>query len=133
MSIQKRKLNFLMSFGLLLISTFCLWSVTLQTAFSAEKVTKQNLKQKIETAVTPSDHRAISDFYLSEAAAASKKATEHEQMASLYKNSGGGSRKIPYAPGTTEHCEKLVKEYKALANEYTALAKDHEAMAAKAK
>lgn len=105
------------------------------TPFSAEakeKISKRALKEMIAGAKTAADHKAIADYYYAEAAKASAKADEHEQMAAWYRKAGDGVKKIPYTPGTIDHCERLVKSYKATADELTALAKEHEAMAAKA-
>jgi hypothetical protein len=54
-------------------------------------------------------------------------------MVEWYRTAGEGTKKIPYAPGTIEHCERLVKNYRVTADELTALAKEHEAMAVKIK
>ena len=35
-----------------------------------------------------------------------------------------------YAPGTIDHCERLVNNYNAAAEEYMALAREHERLAA---
>ena len=54
-------------------------------------------------------------------------------MAGWYRKAGEGVKKTPYAPGTINHCERLVNDYKATAADLTALAKEHEAMAAQTK
>jgi hypothetical protein len=96
-----------------------------------EKISKRALKEMIAGAKTAADHKAIADYYYAEAAKARAKADEHEQMAEWYRTAGEGTKKIPYAPGTIDHCERLVKNYRVSADELTALAKEHEAMAAK--
>jgi hypothetical protein len=98
-----------------------------------EKISKRALKEMIAGAKTATDHKAIADYYYAEAAKARAKADEHEQMAEWYRTAGEGTKKIPYAPGTIDHCERLVKNYRVSADELTALAKEHEAMAAKIK
>jgi len=98
-----------------------------------EKISKRALKEMIAGAKTSADHKAIADYYYAEAAKPRAKADEHREMSSWYKEAGEGVKKIPYAPGTIDHCEKLVKDYTATADELTALAKVHEAMAAKSK
>ena len=50
-------------------------------------------------------------------------------MAGWYRRAGEGVKKTPYAPGTIDHCERLVKDYKATADDLTTLAKEHETMA----
>jgi hypothetical protein len=68
-----------------------------------------------------------------EAAKARAKAVAHDEMAGWYRKAGEGTKKTPYAPGTIDHCERLVKDYKSTADNLTALAKEHETMAAKVK
>src|SRR5262249_15765363 len=91
-----------------------------------EKVSKKALKEMIAGAKTAADHQAIADYYNTEAAKALAKADEHVQMAASYadwnRQAGEGWRKFRYPPGTVEHCERLVKDYKATAEELTALA-----------
>jgi hypothetical protein len=99
----------------------------------AQKVSKRTLKEMIAGAKTASDHKAIADYYYSEAAKARAKADEHEQEAAFYRRAGEATKKVPYAPGTIAHCDALVKNYRAAADSFTALAKEHESMAAKLK
>jgi hypothetical protein len=88
----------------------------------------------IAGAKTAADHKAIADYYYAEAAKARAKANEHNQVAGWYRTAGEvGTKKIPYAAGTIDHCERLVKNYQSTADNLTALAKEHEAMAAKSK
>jgi len=96
-----------------------------------EKISKPAMKEMIAGAKTAADHKAISDYYYAEAAKARAKAVEHGEMAGWYRKVGEGTKKTPYAPGTIDHCERLVTNYKSTADDLTALAKEHEAMAAK--
>jgi hypothetical protein len=98
-----------------------------------ENVPKRALKEMIAEAKSAADHKAIADYYYAEAATARTKAAEHEEMAEWYRKAGEGTKKTPYAPGTIDHCERLVKDYKSTADNLTALAKEHEAKAAKLK
>jgi hypothetical protein len=103
------------------------------TVDAKEKISKRALQEMIAGAKTAADHKAIADYYYAEAAKASAKSVEHDEMAGLYRKAGEGVKKTPYAPGTIDHCERLVKDYKSTADDLTALAKEHEAMAAKVK
>ena len=103
------------------------------TVDAKEKISKRAMKEMIAGAKTAADHRAIADYYYGEAAKARSKAVEHDEMAGWYRTAGEGTKKTPYAPGTIDHCERLVKNYKSTADDLTALAKEHEAMAAKVK
>ena len=98
-----------------------------------EKVSGRAMKEMIAGAKTAADHKAIADYYYTEAAKARAKAVEHDEMAGWYRKAGEGVKKTPYAPGTIDHCERLVTNYKSTADDLTALAKEHEAMAAKVK
>lgn len=106
---------------------------TLLISVAAEKISHSGLKKMIESAKTPADHRVLAAHYNAEAAAANVKAKEHEQMALWYQKAGEGAKKTPNAPGTIEHCNNLVKNYKAAADDYAALAKAHESMASEVK
>lgn len=106
---------------------------SLFAADTARKVSKRALKEMIAGAKSAADHKAIADYYYEEAAKARARAVEHDEMAAWYRKAGEGTKKIPYAPGTIDHCERLVTNYKSTADDLTALAKEHEVMAAKAK
>jgi len=87
----------------------------------------------ITGAKTAADHKAIADYYHAEATQTRAKADEHDWMAGWYRTVGEGTKKIPYTPGTIDHCKRLVKQYRITAEELVALAKEHEAIAAQAK
>ena len=103
------------------------------TVDAKEKISKPALQEMIAGAKTAADHKVIADYYYAEAAKARAKSVEHDEMAGWYRKAGEGVKKTPYAPGTINHCERLVKDYKSTADDLTALAKEHEAMAAKVK
>jgi hypothetical protein len=98
-----------------------------------EKISKRALQEMIAGAKSAADHKAIANYYYAEAAKARAKSVEHGEMAGWYREAGEGVKKTPHAPGTIDHCERLVKDYKSTAENLTALAKEHEAMAAKIK
>jgi len=103
------------------------------TLDAKEKISKRALQEMIAGAKSAADHKAIADYYYAEAAKAQAKAVEHDEMAGWYRNAGEGVKKTPYAPGTINHCERLVNDYKSTAADLKALAKEHEAMAKQAK
>jgi hypothetical protein len=103
------------------------------TVGAKEKISKRALQEMIAGAKSAADHKAIADYYHAEAAKAQAKAVEHDEMAGWYRKAGEGVKKTPYAPGTIDHCERLVNDYKSTAADLTALAKEHEAMAKQAK
>jgi hypothetical protein len=117
----------------LLMLGLALSAASLIQGIPPEKASKSKMIKMIQAAKTPADHKAIADHYKAEAADALAKASEHEEMAAIYKKTGFGTAKTPNAPGTVEHCNNLAKSYKAMAEDLTALAKEHDAMAAKTK
>jgi hypothetical protein len=81
---------------------------------------------QIEAAKTSADHEAIAKSYDAEATAADAKAAAHESMAKTYRV--GGSPKGSHT-AMAGHCEKLVKQYRAVAEENRQLAAAHRQMA----
>ena len=123
-----------LSLALVLVATLVTGSTTAQAAAAAGSVTAKNLKQKITSAKTARDHKAIAAYYGAEAAKAQAKVTEHQEMTEAYRKAGFGTvSKTPNAPGTIEHCNHLVKTYQSLAESLEMMAKEHEAMAANVK
>jgi hypothetical protein len=103
------------------------------TVDAKEKISKRALQEMIAGAKSAADHKAIAYYYYAEAAKAQAKAVEHDEMAGWYRKAGEGVKKTPHAPGTIDHCERLVNDYKSTTADLTALAKEHEAMAKQAK
>ncbi|MEW5976400.1 MAG: hypothetical protein AB1898_11420 [Acidobacteriota bacterium] len=123
-----------LSLVLALVATLMTGSTRAHAAAAAGAVTAKNLKQKITSAKTATDHKAIAAYYRAEAAKAQAKVTEHQEMAEVYRKAGFGTvSKTPNAPGTIEHCNHLVKTYQSLAESLEMMAKEHEAMAANVK
>ena len=123
-----------LSLVLALAATLVTGSTIARAAAAAGSVTAKNLKQKITSAKTANDHKAIAAYYRAEAAKAQAKVTEHQEMTETYRKAGFGTvSKTPNAPGTIEHCNHLVKTYQSLAESLEVMAKEHEAMAANVK
>lgn len=130
--VSSEKINLLVRVSLTIMMGIAISVGSFLAQGAAEKVTKRNLKQKIGSATTAADHKAIADYYHAQAAEARAKGNEHEQMALAYEKAGVGKYgKSPSVPFT--HCQSLAQKYKSLAEDLTALAKEHETMAAKAK
>jgi hypothetical protein len=120
--------------GVFLAAAVILGSSQGYSAAVSDPANAKNLKQKIATAKTAADHKAIAAYYQAEAAKAKAKVTEHQEMLEAYKKAGFGTvSKTPNAPGTIEHCNHLIKNYQDLAESLTMMAKAHEEMAANAK
>ena len=81
---------------------------------------------QIAAAKTPADHEAIAKAYDTEAAEADKKAAAHESMAKTYQLGGTPKGSQTAMAG---HCERLVKQYRAIAEETRLLAASHRPMA----
>lgn len=123
-----------LSLVLALVATLVTGSTIARAAAAAGSVTAKNLKQKITSAKTANDHKAIAAYYRAEAAKAQAKVTEHQEMTEAYRKAGFGTvSKTPNAPGTIEHCNHLVKTYQSLAESLEMMVKEHEAMAANVK
>ena len=117
-----------------LFATLMTGSVAARAAAAAGSVTAKNLKQKITSAKTAGDHKAIAAYYRAEAAKAQAKVTEHQEMTEAYRKAGFGTvSKTPNSPGTIEHCNHLVKTYQSLAESLEMMAKEHEAIATNVK
>ena len=130
---RKASKNSLVRLTLAVLMGIALIVGNVSTGQAKEKISKRALQEMIAGAKSAADHKAIADYYHAEAAKARAKAVEHDEMAGWYRKAGEGVKKTPFAPGTIDHCERLVKDYKSIADDLTALAKEHEAMAAKAK
>ena len=130
---RKASKNSLVRLTLAVLMGIALIVGNVSTGQAKEKISKRALQEMIAGAKSAADHKAIADYYYAEAAKARAKAVEHDEMAGWYRKAGEGVKKTPFAPGTIDHCERLVKDYKSIADDLTALAKEHEAMAAKAK
>jgi len=128
---HKNTNNALVRLVLIILTGSAMITGSALTAESKGKISKSALKEMIVGAKSPADHKAIADYYYAEAAKATALAEEHEQMATWYQRAGEGAKKTPYAPGTIEHCERLIKNYRATAEELTALGNEHAAMAAR--
>ena len=123
-----------LSLVLVLVATLMTGSTTAHAAVAGGSVTAKTLKQKITSAKTAADHKAIAGYYRAEATKAQVKVTEHQEMTETYRKAGFGTvSKSPNAPGTIEHCNHLVKTYQSLAESLEMMAKEHEAMAANVK
>lgn len=95
---------------------------------TSEKPFKGKMKEMIESAKTANDHKAIAKYYLEEEAKAKALVSEHQEMASWYKERRQINKTTIYVHNR-KHCERLVKYYNSLAEEFKALAAEHEELA----
>jgi hypothetical protein len=82
----------------------------------------KSLVQRVRTAKTPADQRAIAAVFEKEAQAAQQKAKEHSQLKDVYAAQ-------PDMQPMVSHCDMLVKHYQEIATELTAMAEMHKKMA----
>lgn len=106
---------------LLIAFTMALLVISLKGGTLTSAIEEVNITTLIKTATTPEDHLKIAEYYEEQAAIMENKAILHESMAQAYK----GTK----FTGMTNHCQKLVKEFKESADQYKAMAAEHEKMA----
>jgi len=87
---------------------------------------KMDMEQMVTGAKTAADHENLAKHYEAEAAEARAKADMHQKMADAYRKTGGA---IVSKLHFDEHCDALVRSFKAQAEEYDALAKAEREMA----
>lgn len=101
--------------------------VAIMLSGGAVAATEQHVDAaQIAAAKTPADHEAIAKSYDAEAADADEKATAHESMARTYRL--GGAPKGSHS-SMAAHCDRLVKQYRAIAEDNRQLAAEHRQMA----
>ena len=81
---------------------------------------KMDMEQMVTAAKTAADHENLAKHYEAMAAEARAKAEMHQKMAAAYRKEGGA---IVSKLHFDEHCDALVRSFKAEADEYDALAK----------
>jgi hypothetical protein len=89
--------------------------------------------QKLQSAKTAADHEAIAKYYEDQAAAAKKKAAEHQRMGESYRGMGTATGKTSGVSAMPEHCASLTKSFNQEAAQYEAMAKVHRDLAKAAK
>lgn len=97
--VSSEKTNSLHQVSLIIMMGIAISVGNLLAAGAAEKVTKRNLKEKIASATTAADHKAIADYYHAETARVRAEANEHEQMALAYETAASENMaKLPVFP-----------------------------------
>lgn len=82
----------------------------------------------VETAQTKADHEAIAKRFEEEAAQFDEKAAQHQRLADHYHNGVGVGPKAN-AASLANHCDNLVKNFKASAADAREMANLHRAVA----
>ena len=110
-------------FGAALVALLASFSLPTVSAFAKHQM---GMPEMITAAKTPAEHEKLAAQYEREAKAARAKAEEHKKMADAYRKTGGA---IVSKLHFDEHCDALVRSFKAQADEYDALAKAEREMA----
>ena len=98
--------------------------VALPMSVAASAVTDENVAERISTAKTAADHRAVTTYYRSKAAAAAAEVKRHEEMLGVY-----GSQAAPGWHAMKPHCQKLIDAATEEKAQFEHLAGLHEKLA----
>lgn len=98
----------------------------------SKTLSKKEVRTLIEKASTPADHNKLAQYYRVQADKFEAEATEHADMAKMYRARPGVSEmKRPMSPDTASHCETLAENLHKAATEARALSAAHAEMAKK--
>jgi outer membrane murein-binding lipoprotein Lpp len=91
------------------------------------------LEQKIEHAISRTDHEDLAGQYERQAAVDSAAATRHKGYAAIYRRNRSPRSSPEAHVALARHCESIAQAYEQAANEHAALAKLHRELAREAK
>jgi cell division protein ZapA (FtsZ GTPase activity inhibitor) len=97
--------------------------VSLSSSLAGES---KSIEQRVRTAKTPADHKALATFFQKEAQASQRQATRHLQLKEAY-------AAMPNAQMMVSHCDAIAKHYQEIAKELTSMAEMHKETAAMAR
>ena len=99
------------------------------SAAGKPSLSKKEVKALIASAKTKEDHLKLADYYKGEAARLEAEATDHDEMAEMYrKNPTPLAVKHPEAIGEG-HCKEIARRFRESATKTQELAAMHEEMA----
>ena len=99
------------------------------SAAGKPSLSKKEVKTLIASAKTKEDHLKLAEYYKGEAARLEAEATDHDEMAEMYrKNPTPLAVKHPEAIGEG-HCKEIARRYRESATKTQELAAMHEEMA----
>ena len=109
------------------------FSVLLAAGYSAAgqrpSLSKKDVKALIASAKTKQDHLKLAEFYKTEVARLQAEATDHDEMAEMYrKNPSPMAVKHPEAIGEG-HCKEIARRFRESASKTQELATMHEEIA----
>ena len=108
--------------------------VSVPAGAKEKSLTKNELKNLINSAEKKADHERIAQYYDAEATKYEEEAKDHADLASRYqKNTSAMPTKYPGGAHTFQHCDSLSKSLNQAAEDARALAAEHREMAKQAK
>lgn len=103
---------------------------SLLRAQRGDHMSKDNVKALIASAKTAEDHERLAKHFDAEADQLDAEATEHQELAVVYKaNPSGQESKHPMSGKTAGHCQYFADDLHKAATQARALAANHRGMA----
>ena len=127
MKTAKRKVQ--MALTIISLTFLVLLAAGYSAAGQRPSLSKKEVKALIASAKTKEDHLKLAEFYKTEVARLQAEATDHDEMAEMYrKNPSPMAVKHPEAIGEG-HCKEIARRFRESASKAQELAIMHEAMA----
>ena len=127
MKTTKRKVQ--MALTIISLTFLVLLAAGYTTAGQRPSLSKKEVKALIASAKTKEDHLKLVEFYKGETARLQAEATDHDEMAEMYrKNPTPMAVKHPEAIGEG-HCKEIARRFRESASKTQELAMMHEEMA----
>lgn len=127
MKTTKRKVQ--MALTIISLTFLLLLAAGYSAARQRPSLSKKEVKALIASAKTKEDHLKLAEFYKTEVARLQAEATDHDEMAEMYrKNPSPLAVKHPEAIGEG-HCKEIARRFRESASKAQDLATMHEEMA----
>lgn len=127
MKTTKRRVQ--MALTIISLSFLVLLAAGYSAAGQRPSLSKKEVKALIASAKTKQDHLKLAEFYKTEVARLQAEATDHDEMAEMYrKNPTPMAIKHPEAIGEG-HCKEIARRFRESASKAQELASMHEEMA----
>ena len=127
MKITKRKVQ--MALTIISLTFLVLLAARYSAAGQRPSLSKKEVEALIASAKTKEDHLKLAEFYKTEVARLQAEATDHDEMAEMYrKNPTPMAVKHPEAIGEG-HCKEIARRFRESASKAQELATMHEEMA----
>ncbi len=127
MKTTKRKVQ--MALTIISLTFLVLLAAGYSAAGQRPSLSRKEVKALIASAKTKEDHLKLAEFYKTEVARPQAEATDHDEMAEMYrKNPSPMAVKHPEAIGEG-HCKEIARRFRESASKAQELATMHEEMA----